>query len=145
MCQIFPLMTNPFFLPFFISFRLIICQLFLHFLAFNCYTAYFLKLLLQLICSSIMDTQEARQPLMKVGQVNVCSLSYQFYYIMSLVNIVRIGTEESFCINILVSLLKVFRKISKLHFCGRVSMLIKNVRCFQGRWVTQTKTWQWWG
>ena len=75
------------------------CLPFQHnFLTFNCYSAY-LKLILQLICSSIIETQRVRQPFMKVSLVNMYLSFCQFYY--RLVNIMRFNDEKSYCISVL--------------------------------------------
>ena len=79
------------------------------------FTASILKVLLHLICSSIMGTLEVHYPFIKVGFVKVCSLSCQFYIIlMRIVNFVCISKEKSN--TLLISLLKFPRKIPKRHF-----------------------------
>ena len=79
------------------------CLPFQHnFLTFNCYSAY-LKLILQLICSSIIETQRVRQPFMKVSLVNMYLSFCQFYY--RLVNTMRFNDEKSYCISVLTLLL----------------------------------------
>ena len=83
------------------------------FFTFNCYSAS-LKLILQLTCSSIMETQRVRQPFMKASLGNMCSFLCQFYY--RLVNTVRFNEEKSYCISVLILLLMFLPKIPKHHF-----------------------------
>ena len=80
------------------------------FFLFNCQTAS-LKLILQLIFSSMMEAQKVEQPFLKLCPRNVCSLSSQFYC-----RLVYISEEKSYCISILISLLMFLRKIPKQHF-----------------------------
>ena len=87
-------------------------------LTFNLYSAS-LKLILQLICSSITETQRVRQSFMKVSLGNMCSFFCQFYY--RLVNTVRFSEGKSCCISVLILLLMFLGKIPKRHFFeGRV-------------------------
>ena len=72
------------------------------FLTYNCYSVS-LKLKLQLICSSIMETQRVQQSFLKVSLGNACSFFCQFYY--RLVNTVRFNEEKGYCISVLTSLL----------------------------------------
>ena len=77
------------------------------FFTFNCYSAS-LKLILQLICSSIMETQRVRQLFIKGGLDNMCLFFCQFYY--RLVNTVRFNEEKSYCISLLMFLGKMPEK-----------------------------------
>ena len=80
---------------------------------FNCYAAS-LKFILQLICSSIMETQRVRQPFMKVISGKMQSFFCQFYY--RLINTVRFNEERSYCVGVLILLLIFLGKIPKHHF-----------------------------
>ena len=83
------------------------------FFIFNCYSAS-LKLILQLICSSIIETQRLQQPFMKVSLGNMRSFFCQFYYM--LVNTVHFNEEKSYCISVLILLLMFLGKIFKHNF-----------------------------
>ena len=55
---------------------------------------------------------------MKVGSINVCLLSCQFYYTYETCKHCALWQRKKLCISILISLLNLLRNISKLHFSG---------------------------
>ena len=55
---------------------------------------------------------------MKVGSINVCLLSCQFYYTYETCKHCALWQRKKLCISILISLLNLMRNISKLHFSG---------------------------
>ena len=73
------------------------------------------------VYNSIIETKEVQGLIMKVGSVNVCLFSCQFYHtyeliLMKLASIVRFNKEKNICISILIWLLKLMENISKYNF-----------------------------
>ena len=89
-----------------------------------------LRLILQLICSSIKETQRVRQPFIKVSLGSMCSFFCQFYY--RLENTVRFNEKKSYCISVLILLLIFLGKIPKHHLLKVEGGLCKSIAVQRG-------------
>ena len=81
------------------------------FLEFNYYTASFLKLLLHLIYSSVMERQEYDNLSWKSAWVTSAHFPVSFIKCMSIINTVGIRKEKAHYMSILISSLKSLKKV----------------------------------
>ena len=82
-----------------------------------CKHRYFLEACL--IYNSILETKEVQTPTIRIGSINVCLLSFQFYYTYETCKKCALQQRQKLCLSLLISLLKLMRNISKYHFLDR--------------------------
>ena len=71
------------------------------------------------IYSLIIETKVVQRLIMKVGSINVCFLSCQFYYTYEICKHCALQQRKKICTSILISLLKLIVNISRYNFSGK--------------------------